>query len=171
MLPSLPSIPTDSLHRFLAITGLLLMIVPTLYLSNRADTVREEVIHLKAERMVLQIQNEVIYERRKRLTILMFGQDISIVTKRKLKMINDSLNRLKRLVAIGLDSANVENKKINKLSTDIKIAKVRLDEKDEVIRFSLSRIASYTVYSRIFLVIGAAMATFGFISWYKKEKS
>jgi hypothetical protein len=171
MLPSLPSIPTDSLHRFLAITGLLLMIVPTLYLTNKADSVREEVIHLKAERKILDIQSEIITKRRRNLYVRVFGRDVTGYSKGSLQLVKDSLIKLNKMVDITPDSAEVERKKVDKLTTDIKIANVHLDEKDEIIKFNLIRIDSYKFISKIFFFIGLAMASFGFIRWYNKEKS
>lgn len=171
MLPSLPTIPTDSLHRFLAITGLLLMIVPTLYLSNRADTVREEVIHLNAERKVLKIQNEVITKRHNDLGFLVFGRDVAGYSKAKLQPLKDSLLKLRKLALIRLDSAEAETKRINRLTTAIDISTIHLNEKDEIIEFNLDRIKRYTFYAGFFFAIGAGMATFGFLRWYDKEKS
>jgi hypothetical protein len=169
MLPSFPSIPTDSLHRFLAISGLVVLFAPPLYLKNKTAEIQEEVIHLDAEIKVMELHNTVIQGRRTILYTKLFGRDISKQPLSKQKYSMDSISKIGKGAEISIDSALIENDRIVKLTVEQQIAKIHITEKNEIIKLNTTRVSSYIFDTYFCIFYGIVMCCFGFARWYKKE--
>lgn len=169
MLPSLPTIPTDTLHRFLALGGLLIIFFPQFYLVNKKNELDEQAIHLKAERDIMSIQRGVIEERKNILYIKITGKDVSKLSYEQIKHYSDSLARTNKLAGISFDSAFAELKRIGRLETQQRITEVHIREKNEIINYNNYKILRYTFYSFICIATGGCIAICGFLLWYRKE--
>lgn len=168
-IPSVPTIPTDSLHRFLAITGLLLMFLPLLYLSNKIEEINISVIHVNAERELLGIQMRAVDRKSSSLYRRMFSLDVDSLSPTRRKVVIDSVFKSKKLAFISNDSASSELQKIERFTTENLVLLVKIKEKHDVISAHLTAIIFYLWYAVFYLLVGAVMATLGFGMWYKKE--
>jgi hypothetical protein len=168
MLP-IPTIPTDTLHRFLALGGLLIIFFPQFYLVNKRNELDEQAIHLKAERDIMSIQRDVIEERRNILFIKITGKNVSKLSYEQINHYSDSLAKINKFAGISFDSAFIELKRINRLETQQKITEVHIREKNEIINYNNYKVIRYTFYSFIFMATGGCIAICGFLLWYRKE--
>ncbi|MCW8900332.1 MAG: hypothetical protein OQK75_03735 [Gammaproteobacteria bacterium] len=56
---NIPQLPFDNLYKFLAITGYMIMILPTLYLNNEVDDTTISIAEISAEVQYLKSKGEI----------------------------------------------------------------------------------------------------------------
>lgn len=172
-LPSLPLIPTDSLHRFCAITGLLLMLVPPTYLDLRSEKFAKEVIHLEAERKIIALTMKETVVQKDELIMQMYQPGLS---KRDFRILNHS-RYLDSIVGAGLpikmrrDSAGTIAKRISAAALAQGIALIRLEENGKSLLVSMDLTKRYLFLACLFGAIGGVMTVYGFKTWYRKENT
>jgi hypothetical protein len=169
MIPSFPSIPTDSLPRFLAVTGWLVLVAPPIYLTNKVDTIELDTIHVRAEKRIMDIRQTALDNEISLMNIRIYGKDISTLPPlRKMELV-DSLANLHKLAGISLDSARIGLAKIAQRSTEQKITEIKLNEKDEIIKQNISSVKEFLSYRHFFLIAGGLMALVGMTVWGVRE--
>ena len=170
-LPALPVVPTDSLHKFLTITGCLILFVPPFYLYNKIDAIELEVIHVKTERKILDARGSALDYDLKLMNRKIYGTDISKLTPLQQIDYTDSLGRLHKLANTSFDSANVGLDKLLKTAVEQKITGIQLDEKDEIIKQNINSVKEYLELSKRLAATGILMLLPGLVLWFIRENT
>lgn len=170
-IPYLPTIPTDSLHRFCAITGLLLMVVPPAYLELRSELYAKEAIHLKAERKIMGLNTKEMILQKDVFILEAYHPQMSDKDDRRRSQYLDSIVKTGLPIKMRSDSAKSTAMRIAKLVIAQQSAIVRLEENGELLNASEDLTRRYIVQAALLGFTGFGMALYGFKTWHRKENA
>ncbi|SHO46819.1 hypothetical protein SAMN02745220_01651 [Desulfopila aestuarii DSM 18488] len=141
-------IPTDNLYKFIAISGLiilLLSIVLPLYWSN---DLQSKAIELGTEIAVLQMKNDLL------------GEDVRKVEKQLSTTENSN-------GVIGKETKQLHEKSKNDLRS-IQFSTIEIKGKINLQEYYLKMLKKISIYAFLGIVIGLILSIYGFKFWYIK---
>ncbi|WP_046245000.1 hypothetical protein [Hymenobacter terrenus] len=169
MSPYLPAIPTDSLHKFVAIAGLVLAIVPPAYLWTLSTENALDAIHLSAEVKIVELKYKNLHQESQALIATYRQITRRANTLKAPSMPVTSAQRLALLNQTAMDSASAAEKQLHELEYQSKIALIRVREKQEVLSFKQTLVDIFRDASWSFVFVGSIISFIGFAWWYGKE--
>jgi len=172
----IPNIPTDNLYKFVAVTGVLIIFVPTFFLLKEAADIDSKIIKLQGATDILNAKIKVYnaianikmiqlksIEVKTQLNILENKLSKKIVSEKKSETLSSAMKSITCsetdlatfcLLAKDLESLQIEKEKLHCTAKEIS---------------ALSNNLLYSIVFLVFsLVIGFFMAIWGFCKWYVK---
>lgn len=141
-------IPTDSLYKFFAITGIIMIIMPSVFLDNEVQELILESYNLKIESEILGIERDYLIEE---TTLLKEQIDI---------LESDELNPEKERELLD------ETKRLRELTKQAEIKIVEIENKLELHSILGDRLKILLRELRILIIAGIILMFFGFYFWY-----
>jgi len=168
---NLPSFPTDSLHKFLFIGGIVMIVLAITIVEDNYKEMNKESDEYFAKLVTLNLSfDKLIYEQE------CLNED--------LKYLNTILTTLTSEVDNGNFIEEEELKKIDELNNEIeikqrelKIFKMEIDAEQEIINYNeglteyiAERVTNTRILMNLFLFLGFSLIIIGLINWSKSQK-
>ena len=146
-----PNIPTDNLYKFMAIAGLSLMVVSTIWFEGerkeafaRSDNVRLQIKILDVEKQYLKTETDTSQE------LLLRATDLP--SKELLKRIEDS------------------NQSLQSRKKDLELKEAEVESQREVVNRIITKLELARFIYMVAIICGIALMAVGFWLWYWRSQ-
>ncbi len=160
--------PTDNLYKFCAITGLIIIIIPTYFTYSQIDKLQLEIIDLETEANVLNVETEQLEKEASQ-----YGNELQKKEKDLQNAQVDEGNPEKLIEVIesakNLTDQNLADVFIKNVQ-EFKKRSIQVDGKKQKMDAKLNALKFYVSFTAFTFIIGTALAFFGFKKWHTMQK-
>lgn len=186
----LTSLPTDSIHKFMSISGLLLIISSFIYIDNQKEEYNKSLVNYQYDLEIIIIKKRYLHEQQDNYiaAITKFSKELNRLNKssgdeltkltnasgkKRVEQINDYI----RAARAGTEYAksnkpygDEQDKILSELLMQSNIEDKQIDRKQELIRLIENRIKLAESLELPVYFFGILLFICGFVRWYQIQK-
>ncbi len=155
---TIPNLPTDNLYKFIALSGVIIMIASVVLYLNQYNILRNDINELETEE--IKTNHEITYgeEDSKNLSKKVFGLSERI----------EKIKNSKDEITIKQNTEELENElnRLTKITRSLKLNNELFGHKLKIAAKKNSTLFTITIFLSVFFLCGFFMAFGGFSKWY-----